>query len=126
MQLKCAMLYVRDLRLMKEFYARLFQVEPAETDPPNIWALFETGGSQFALHAIPPEVVASLPSASLHQIRDNAPMRLIFAVEDPATERTRLQAIGMTVFQCPWQTKSSDFLAADPEGNVIQIVSKRK
>jgi catechol 2,3-dioxygenase-like lactoylglutathione lyase family enzyme len=56
MRLAGAMIYVKDFDRMKGFYRQMLNAEPVNTEWTDSWALFDTGGTRFALHAIPAEI----------------------------------------------------------------------
>src|SRR5215469_5617521 len=91
MQLCGAMLYAKDLERMKRFYGDLLKVEPSNRDWADVWALFETGGVRFHLHAIPAGIVESFEIASPPVMRESEAVKLIFEVKDVEAERERLE-----------------------------------
>lgn len=123
MNLKTAMLYVRDFPRMTAFYADLLGTQPTNTEHTDRWALFTLGGADFALHAIP--VTALDPSAAhTHSApRDRDPLKLTFADAHAAATRRRLEAAGVVVIQRAWQNDGA-FDVVDPEGNILQIVPR--
>ena len=54
MQLRSATLYgyVKDLERMKQFYSDMLGVPPTNEEWIDVWAVFNRGGTRFALHAI--------------------------------------------------------------------------
>jgi predicted enzyme related to lactoylglutathione lyase len=52
-------------------------------------------------------------------------MKLIFAVDSVPAERSRLEAMGITMLQRPWQKPNEACDGVDPEGNVFQISAVR-
>jgi predicted enzyme related to lactoylglutathione lyase len=125
MRLDCAMLFVKDFDRMRAFYAAMLGVDPINTEWTDQWALFETGGTRFALHAIAPESADAVRIESPPRPRETASMKLIFAVEDVQREAMRIQALGATLIHRPWQENGASCDAADPEGNVFQIARTR-
>ena len=117
MQLRSAMLYVKDLERMKRFYSELFGVEPTDENWTNVWASFETGGFRFALHAIPAEISKDIEIASLPGPREREPVKLIFEVRDVERERERLESPGIQTVRRPWQRPGESCDAVDPEGS---------
>lgn len=114
------MLYVKDLARMREFYGRLFQTPPINTEWIDSWALFHVGGTKFALHAIPAEGMEASSK------REQSPVKLIFAVEDVSAERARLEAMGIAILQRSWQEPAESCDCADPEGNIFQLVARHR
>lgn len=117
------MLYVKDLERMKQFYGQLLRFQPSNDDSTGVWAVFQNGGVQFALHAVPSHIAASIEITSPPEPRENDPVKLIFEVEDVEAERERLDSIGIRTLRRPWQQTGKAFDAIDPEGNILQICS---
>jgi predicted enzyme related to lactoylglutathione lyase len=118
MTLACSMLYVKDFARMRDFYANVLQTQPINTKWTDTWALFDAGGTQFALHAEGTE--PSIPPST----RERSPIKLIFAVGDVPAERARLEAMGITTLQRSWQEPTESCECVDPEGNVFQIAAR--
>jgi predicted enzyme related to lactoylglutathione lyase len=114
------MLYAKDFPRMKEFYANMLRANPVNTDWTDSWAFFDTG---FALHAIRDEHARNGDISSPPDAREKVPVKLIFTVEDVQAERTRLEAMGITMLPRPWQQPAESCDGVDPEGNVFQIVA---
>jgi predicted enzyme related to lactoylglutathione lyase len=115
MRLACAMIYVKDMPRMKEFYGQLLGAQTVSNESSDSWALFETDGASVALHAIGEH------AADISQARESNPVKLIFAVEDVVAERGRLEAMGVTMLSRPWQQPNEACDGIDPEGNIFQI-----
>jgi len=123
MQLRIAMLYVKDLERMKRFYSDMLGVKPINQDWTDVWATFDTGGARFALHAIPAEIAKNIAIESPPTPREKDPLKLIFEVKDVESERARLESLGIQILRRPWQKPGEACDAVDPEGNVFQICS---
>ena len=123
MQLRNAILYVKDLARMKRFYGEMLRANPTNPEWTDAWATFETGGARFSLHAIPSEIAKSMEIESPPSPREQHAVKLIFEVEDVETERARLESLGVQVIRRPWQKPGEECDAVDPEGNVFQICS---
>jgi predicted enzyme related to lactoylglutathione lyase len=126
MTLACSMLYCRDFARMREFYERLLQTAPINTEWTDTWALFDAGGTKLALHVIPAQHAEGIEISSPPLKRDRSPVKLILAVEDVAAERARLDAMGITTFQQSWQDPAEACDCVDPEGNVFQIAARTR
>ena len=118
------MLYVRDLARMREFYGSVLETAPINTEWTDAWALFDAGGTKFALHAIPSESGDKVELSSAPATRERSPVKLIFAVGDVPTERTRLETMGITTLQRSWQEPAESCDCIDPEGNIFQIAAR--
>lgn len=115
------MLYVKDLPRMASFYAGTLGLKAIESTRTESWLEFESG---FALHAIPPHIAAEIEITTPPEVREESPMKVFFAVPDVASERRRLESLGVTIVQRPWSTPSDPtFDAIDPEGNVFTLCS---
>lgn len=125
MKLSGALLYVKDLEHMKRFYGEILGAESTNHDWTDVWATFETGDAQFALHAIPAEIASSIEINAPPAPREAAPVKLIFEVNDVESERARLESLGMQTLRRRWQKPGEAFDAVDPEGNIFQICAAR-
>lgn len=124
MTLACSMFYVKDLVRMREFYGNILQVRPLITKWTDNWALFEVGGTSFALHAIPGHLAGETEHTAQPAKRDGSPVKLIFAVNDLPAERSRLEAMGVVMLQRSWQDLAESCDCVDPEGNIFQIAER--
>jgi predicted enzyme related to lactoylglutathione lyase len=123
MRLRSAMLYVKDLERMKQFYGNMLGVKPTNQQWTDVWATFDTGGARFALHAIPAEIANHIEIMSPPAPRENNPVKLIFEVKDVESERGRLESLGIRTLRRSWQQPREACDAVDPEGNIFQICS---
>lgn len=117
MQLACAMLFVKDLERMCSFYGSLLGLKPIAETRTDGWAEFAVGPVRLGLHAIPKEIADTIEITSPPAVREETPIKLIFAVEDLNAEYVRLMALGMDLRRRPWGACDG----VDPEGNVFQI-----
>ncbi len=122
MRLSCAMIYVKDLTRMKQFYTEMLGREPINKNWTDSWAEFDAEGVRFALHAIP-EIARGIEISSPPKLREQGSIKLIFRVEDVRAERARLESLGITMLNRPWQNPLEACEGADPEGNIFQISS---
>lgn len=123
MRLRAAMLYVKDFNRMKRFYRDLLGVEPSNHQWTDEWAVFETGGIRFALHAIPADIAAKIEIATPPVPREKDVVKLIFEVTDVERERERLESLGIRTLRRVWQKPGQACDAIDPEGNIFQLCS---
>lgn len=110
---------------MKEFYRQMLGAQPVNTEWTDTWALFDADGTRFALHAIPAEHARNVEISSPPKPRETSPVKLIFAVDNVPAERNRLEAMGATMLQRPWQDADEECEGVDPEGNVFRISAVR-
>jgi predicted enzyme related to lactoylglutathione lyase len=122
MQLRGAMLFVKDLHRMKRFYGEMLGVEP-ENRGADDWAVFDNGRIQFCLHAIPTALAVDIDIATPPETREEVAVKLMFEVKDLEAERERLESFGARIIRRPWQNRGEAFDAVDPEGNIFQIFS---
>jgi catechol 2,3-dioxygenase-like lactoylglutathione lyase family enzyme len=119
MRLNRAMIYVKDLPRMAAFYGDTLGMKPIEETRMNEWVEFDAGNSRFALHAIPSQIADQCEITSPPQPREKSPVKLIFEVDDVASECARLESLGVTIVRRQW----GSYDAIDPEGNIFQIYS---
>ena len=124
MQLRNAMLYVKDLERMKRFYGEMIGTSPSNQGRTDAWATFKTGATYFSLHLIPTELAMGIEIKSPPIPREESPVKLIFEVKDVEAERSRLESLGIQTLRRPWQKPGEACDAVDPEGNVFQICSQ--
>jgi predicted enzyme related to lactoylglutathione lyase len=103
MQRRSAMLYVKDLQRMKQFYSDMLGVQPTNQAWTDVWAAFDTRGARFALHAIPAEIAKHIEIVSPPAPREKSAVKLIFEVKDVESERVRLESLGIETIRRPWQ-----------------------
>jgi predicted enzyme related to lactoylglutathione lyase len=125
MQLRGAMLYVKNLERMKRFYSEMLGIDPANQRWTDMWAAFDAGGVRFALHAIPAESAEHIEITSPPRPRENEPLKLIFEVKDVEKEKNRLESLGIQTLRRPWQQPGEACDAVDPEGNIFQVCSSK-
>ena len=111
------MIYVKDLNRMAAFYENTLGLKPVEATRMANYVEFDAGAAGFALHAIPPEIASRIEIASPPVPRERNPVKLSFEVNDLASERERLQRLGVTLIERPWGAWDG----IDPEGNVFGL-----
>ena len=121
MQLRSAILYVKDFERMKHFYSEMLGTMPVNQEWTGTWASFKTGGARFSLHAIPAEIAKDIVIESPPIPREQNPVKLTFEVTDVESERAKLEALGARIVRRAWQKPGEACDAVDPEGNVFQI-----
>jgi predicted enzyme related to lactoylglutathione lyase len=124
MQLRSAILYVKDLERMKRFYREMFGTGRSNQRCTDAWATFETGGACFSLHAIPAEIAKRIDIQSPPIPPEEQPVKLIFEVTAVELERVRLESLGIQILRRPWQKPGEACDAVDPESNVFQICAR--
>jgi catechol 2,3-dioxygenase-like lactoylglutathione lyase family enzyme len=122
MRLHRAMIYVKDLPRMREFYSEMLGAKPVNEGSVDEWVEFDTGSARFALHAIPADIARQIEITSPPQAREKNPVKLTFQVENVEAERARLATLGATMVQRPW----GSWDGIDPEGNVFGLVDAER
>jgi len=107
---------------MALFYRETLGLAVLEDRSVEGWVEFAAGGATLVLHAIPTELVESIVVTHPPRRREEAPVKLVFRVDDVAAERTRLMALRVPM-QALLSWGACD--GTDPEGNVFQIASRR-
>jgi catechol 2,3-dioxygenase-like lactoylglutathione lyase family enzyme len=114
------MLFVKDLHLTTAFYRDTLGLRVIEETRLDNYVEFDAGPSTFALHAIPAHIAAEIGPLSPKLPRESCPVKLSFEVENVASERKRLEVLGVTILDRPW----GDWELVDPEGNIFGIYSR--
>jgi predicted enzyme related to lactoylglutathione lyase len=120
MRLQRAILFVKNLPLMVDFYQTSFGLTPIPETRTGEWAEFDAEGTILALHAVPAHIASDIEIAQPPVPRERTPIKLCFAVDDVQAERARLEALGVQVIQRHW----GDCDAIDPEGNIVQLCAR--
>ncbi len=121
MQLRRAILFVKDMPRMTAFYRDALAMRVASGSPEEGWVELDAGGSGLALHAIPPEVASKIEIADPPAARSDVPVKLVFETADVAAARDHLVRHGAVAREPrPWGACD----CVDPEGNVFQIVPR--
>ena len=118
MELGRAILFVKDLPRMTAFYRDTLGLTVASGSAG--WVEFDAGAVSLALHAIPAALAARIVIDTPPHVRENAPVKLSFAVADVAAERARLVAAGAVMREA----RSWGCDGVDPEGNVFQLIAR--
>src|SRR5690349_10978109 len=101
MRLNRLIIFVKDLDRMAAFYSDTVRLKAISETRLDSWVEFETGAVSFALHAIPPHLAAEIEITSPPRIREDNPVKVTFTVDDVASERRRLESLGVTVIERP-------------------------
>ena len=121
MELKLAVLFVKDIRIMSDFYANVLGLSPVPSESSEDYVVLAAGPTRLGLHAIPSAIAKDIVIASPAEERDDSPIKLVFTVADVGAERARLTKAGVPMREAtPWG--SCDGI--DPEGNVFQLASR--
>jgi predicted enzyme related to lactoylglutathione lyase len=118
MEIARAILFVKDLPRMTAFYRDMLGF--TVTSGSAGWIEFDAGPVALALHAIPAALAAGIVIETPPRVREQAPVKLSFAVPDVAAERARLSAAGVVMREA----RSWGCDGVDPEGNVFQLIAR--
>jgi catechol 2,3-dioxygenase-like lactoylglutathione lyase family enzyme len=121
MELRRAMILVKNMDRMTAFYRDGLGLRLVPETLNESWVEFDAGGSSLALHAIPARIAKDIALANPPERRSHTPIKLVFATVDLAAARAHLMSHG-AVMDEPWSSDACDGL--DPEGNVFQIVTR--
>jgi predicted enzyme related to lactoylglutathione lyase len=120
-RLGTTILFVKDLQRLAEFYHEGLGLPVIDAPMAPGWLEFDAGGVRLALHSLPPRLARQLEITNPPRAREEAPLKLVFEVDDLDAARRRLVQHGATMFE-PRSTGVCDGL--DPEGNVFSLVEQ--
>jgi catechol 2,3-dioxygenase-like lactoylglutathione lyase family enzyme len=118
-RLATSLIFAKDAQRLARFYEAGFGFPVLHTDPE--WIVLDAGGAELGVHQIPPEIAKDIAITDPPRERSQSAAKLIFAVEDFAAAKQRLETAGAR-FRTPnsWDGETArDFV--DPEGNVFRI-----
>ncbi len=118
-RLATAFVFARGTESLARFYEAAFGFTVTHREPG--WIVMDAGGIELAVHQIPDEIAGDIVVADPPHERTWGSTKLVFAVEDFAAAKGRLEAAGAR-FREPntWDGETArDFI--DPEGNVFRI-----
>ena len=117
-----AVLYAKDLQRLVEFYAAVAGLELAQVQEG--FAVLGRPPSQLVIVPIPPAIADTISIARPPMVREDTPIKLVFAVDDIARARARAADLGGAVklAEREWQFDGATVCDGhDPEGNVFQL-----
>ena len=123
MELRQAMIFAKDMDVMTAFYRDGVGLREIPESRQDGWVEFDAGSALLALHAIPAHIANSIKIESPPDARDDTAIKLVFEAADVAAARAHLISHGAIMSE-PRAGGGCDGL--DPEGNVFQVVAKRK
>ena len=109
---------------MARFYQRVLGVASLREEASHV--TLQIGAGRLLLHAIPDEIASSIPSAVPPALRDDAAVKLSFAVSSLSIARSVAAANGGGVgpIEREWEYEGRRYVDGwDPEGNVLQLYS---
>jgi catechol 2,3-dioxygenase-like lactoylglutathione lyase family enzyme len=119
MELRRAIIFVKDLEKMATFYRDGLGLRPIRERSQPGWLELQAGPGLLALHAIPPSIADAIEITLPPAARDEGAIKLVFEAPDLAAARDHLTAHGALMGQ-PHAWGACD--GTDPEDNVFQIV----
>jgi catechol 2,3-dioxygenase-like lactoylglutathione lyase family enzyme len=123
MKLRQAMIFAKDMERMTAFYRDGLGLREIIESRQDGWVEFDAGGALLALHAIPAHIAQGIRIESPPDAREDTAIKLVFEAPDVAAARAHLISHGAIMFE-PRAWGGCDGL--DPEGNVFQVVAKKK
>jgi predicted enzyme related to lactoylglutathione lyase len=117
-----AVLYAKDLGRLVDFYSSVTGIEPRTLEKG--YAILGSIPSQFVIVRIPKRIADTIDIATPPEPREDAPLKLVFAVEDIAHARDRAAELGgaMNAVGREWEFEGAKVCdGQDPEGNVFQL-----
>jgi len=117
-----AVIYAKDTSHIAAFYAQVMGFRITHSDAE--YAVLESVGFQLIIHAIPPEIAASIAIANPPVRREDSAVKLIFSVASINDARTLAAEAGgeLNPPEREWQFQGDRVCDGhDPEGNVIQL-----
>lgn len=124
MRLEAAIVYAKDLPVLGAFYRDALDL-PVTRDDPTHWEL-TAGHTTIVVHAIPHAIAAEIEITAPPSVREETPVKLIFAADDLAAARRRIATLGGSIVDRPWSDPARTFDAIDPEGNVFQVAASAR
>jgi predicted enzyme related to lactoylglutathione lyase len=117
-----AVLYAKDLQQLAEFYTAVAGLELAQTQEG--FAVLGRPPSQLVIVRTPPAIADAISIARPPLVREDTPIKLVFAVDEIARARARASDLGgvVTPAEHEWQFDGAMVCDGhDPEGNVFQL-----
>jgi extradiol dioxygenase family protein len=119
----CALvIYVRDLAHTASFYRAVLGLEVAEEAETH--QVLTGPGLELVIHQVPPEIAADIRIEHPPILREDTPIKPVFAVKDFDTLRTAILAAGggLEDAGAGWSWRGYHIIDGwDPEGNVLQF-----
>jgi predicted enzyme related to lactoylglutathione lyase len=118
-RLGTAILLVKDLQRLAEFYNEALGLPVIDAPMAPGWLELDAGSVRLALHALPPRVARQIEITTPPRAREEASVKLVFEVDDLDAARRRLVQHGATMFE---PRSSGVCEGLDPEGNIFSLV----
>jgi catechol 2,3-dioxygenase-like lactoylglutathione lyase family enzyme len=119
-------LFAKDLAAMARFYAGVAGLAVVASEADLI--VLASARFELVLHALPPDVAASIAISRPPALRTEVPTKLVLPVASLAAARAAAPALGGALFPEARAWEAMGFRACDgfdPEGNVLQFRERR-
>ena len=120
-----AVLYVKDLRRMRDFYESCFEMSALASEAEGEdFCVLESDEWELSLVSVPKAVAATLIVTDPPRRREDSPVKLVFSVASIEALRSKVVEAGgqLDPNESAWQFRGSRHLdCLDPEGNVVQL-----
>jgi len=123
MELKAALIFVKDIERMTAFYRDGLGLRVLPEKASEGWVEFAAGDAALALHSIPSDIAKDIKITTPPEPRSNTAIKLVFEVLDLGPARAHLIAHGAVMHE---PHRWNGCAGLDPEGNVFQIVEKKE
>lgn len=120
-------IFAKNKKRLSAFYRRTLGLEAAEEETSH--DLLVGAGIELVIHAIPRRYSVDIVITRPPQVREDTPLKPVFAVSDLDAVRTAAKASGgfLKPVEAAWQIRGYTVLDGwDPEGNVVQFRQRNK
>ena len=119
------MLFVKSMEPMARFYGETLELRslPCDDDPED-FRIFDAGGTQLALHAIPEPWASGIEIGDPPEAREGAAAKVVFRCSDLKRAREALVSRGVQLGPIHVSGPLSLCDGIDPEGNVFQLSNR--
>jgi len=115
-------IYSADVQRLTEFYAGVLGLEVVERD--DGYVVLSGGAGEVSIVAVPAPIADTIVVARPPELREEAPIKPVFAVASLATAAADAAALGggTKPMAAAWEFRGMKRLDGfDPEGNVLQL-----
>jgi predicted enzyme related to lactoylglutathione lyase len=119
-------IFAKNKKRVSAFYRRALGLEAAEEETSH--DLLLGPGVELVIHAIPRKYAADITITRPPQVREDTPLKPVFAVPDLEAVRVAAKATGgfLKPAEVAWDIRGHTVLDGwDPEGNVVQFRQRK-
>jgi predicted enzyme related to lactoylglutathione lyase len=119
-------IFAKNKKRVSAFYRRTLGLEAAEEEPSH--DLLLGPGVELVIHAIPRKYAADITITRPPQVREDTPLKPVFAVPELDAVRAAAKATGgfLKPAEAAWDIRGHTVLDGwDPEGNVVQFRQRK-